>query len=1150
MHSSKDERRKPITAVPDAWQGGNIALHHAYDDNREHRGGDQDDRGYHYGRDDDRGNGHHQHGHDHHPGQGHHYGHDDDDDCGGTGGNTAPVAQDASASGDEDTLISGQVVATDVDSLSLTYALVSGAVDSNGDAVAGLTFNPDGSYSFQGPQDFNGAVSFTYTANDGSLDSNVATVSITVNPVNDAPVAQDASASGDEDTLISGQVVATDVDSPSLTYALVSGAVDGNGDPVAGLTFNPDGSYSFQGPQDFNGAVSFTYTANDGSLDSNVATVSITVNPVNDAPVAQDASASGDEDTLISGQVVATDVDSPSLTYALVSGAVDGNGDPVAGLTFNPDGSYSFQGPQDFNGAVSFTYTANDGSLDSNVATVSITVNPVNDAPVAQDASAAGDEDTLISGQVVATDVDSLSLTYALVSGAVDGNDDPVAGLTFNPDGSYSFQGPQDFNGAVSFTYTANDGSLDSNVATVSITVNPVNDAPVTTNDAATTDEDTAVSGTVADNTTDPDNLASDLTYSVVGAVPTGLSFNKSDGTWMFDPSGQFDSLNDGDSTEVTFQYRANDGTDDSNISTVAITINGVNETPPEVSLTLAGQVTHDETAGLQSFTPLDNDPSDPNNDGNDVAGADLPSDILALFNAIAGRGSDPDIDAANKDNGAIGFAGAQVVSANVTPGSSAIQSTVLTLGIDTAVASGLATTEGDPITLELREGGQLVVGVVAGGAHDGEVAIAAAIGQDGTVYLAQYLSLLQEQEAQPPGFTSYDESVAFAPGSIFAVATVTAEGAAPVAQSVDISQAIHVEDDGPTITVAPICEDSGAGQGFAPAGDDFIVNSTIAGGQHNASAAGLTNGTFVVAWDDGSSGNADIRARVVGADGSFVNLDFGVNTTTTLDQIQPSVGALENGGFVAVWADPNASTDGSSTAVVGRIFNANGSAASPVDFLINSTTYSTQTNPYVAGLSSASTVASGGFVVVYYDYSHQGTDSSGFGLRGRLFDASGSPIANDFEINTTTPDSQVFAKVAGLVGGGFVVTWTDFGGGDGDGWAVRGRVYDGNGDAVNANDFVVDTTFAGDQGPASVTALQGGGFVVVWEDQSLAIRGRVFDADGVSVSINGSTDDFIIANSAFGELNPSVAGLPDGGFVVTWETNASGERNIATSRL
>ena len=353
-----DDRRKPITAASDPRRDGYFEPQHGYDDNREHHGGDHNDQGHHYGRDADRGHGHHQHGHDEHPGPGHHYGHDDDD-CGGTGGNTAPVAQDGSASGDEDTLIAAQVVATDVDSPTLTYALVGGAVDGNGDPVAGLSFNPDGSYSFQGPQDFNGTVSFTYKANDGSLDSNVATVVITVNPVNDDPVAAADSNTGaaiveagvvvggnipfDGNDSASGNVLANDTDvddgdQANLAVSEVNGSAANVGVAVAGtygaLTLNADGSWTYaldNGDtdtdalaQDESAPEVFNYTVADGNGGFDTTTLTIDITGTNDQPVISGGDSSGavTEDTVseATGQLDVVDPDHGAQQFWTVVG--------------------------------------------------------------------------------------------------------------------------------------------------------------------------------------------------------------------------------------------------------------------------------------------------------------------------------------------------------------------------------------------------------------------------------------------------------------------------------------------------------------------------------------------------------------------------------------------------------------------------------------------------------------------------------------------------------------------------------------------------------------------------------------------------------------------------------------------------------------
>src|SRR5205823_5409584 len=130
-----------------------------------------------------------------------------------------------------------------------------------------------------------GSDSFAFKATDNhGLDSNVATVSITVTAVNDAPVAQDGTLTTAEDTASSGTVVATDVDTATdgdvLTYAVVSVPAHGT------LTFNSStGAFTYAPDTDFNGTDSFTFKATDGAADSNIATVSVTVTAVNDAPV-------------------------------------------------------------------------------------------------------------------------------------------------------------------------------------------------------------------------------------------------------------------------------------------------------------------------------------------------------------------------------------------------------------------------------------------------------------------------------------------------------------------------------------------------------------------------------------------------------------------------------------------------------------------------------------------------------------------------------------------------------------------------------------------------------------------------------------------------------------------------------------------------
>src|SRR5439155_1154700 len=144
-------------------------------------------------------------------------------------------------------------------------------------AHGSVTLLSDGSLSYTPNANFNGSDSFTYKANDGSANSNVATVSVTVNAVNDAPVAVNDSYSVNQDSTLNiaapgALATEPDPDGDGISAVKVS-------DPAHGtVTVNADGSFSYTPTAGYVGSDNFTYKANDGSLDSNVATVTITVN--------------------------------------------------------------------------------------------------------------------------------------------------------------------------------------------------------------------------------------------------------------------------------------------------------------------------------------------------------------------------------------------------------------------------------------------------------------------------------------------------------------------------------------------------------------------------------------------------------------------------------------------------------------------------------------------------------------------------------------------------------------------------------------------------------------------------------------------------------------------------------------------------------
>ena len=167
----------------------------------------------------------------------------------------------------------------------------------------------------------------------------------------------------------------TEGQAAALTAALETGPLNGT------LVFNSDGSFTYTPNTGFTGTDSFTYTASDGIDDSNVATATITVNPVNDAPLAHnDAYSVGEDNTLTTTGANGVllndfDVEGDSLTAVLVAAPSSGS------LTLNADGSFTYTPNADFFGVDWFTYTASDGALSSAEVTAVITVDPVNDVP-------------------------------------------------------------------------------------------------------------------------------------------------------------------------------------------------------------------------------------------------------------------------------------------------------------------------------------------------------------------------------------------------------------------------------------------------------------------------------------------------------------------------------------------------------------------------------------------------------------------------------------------------------------------------------------------------------------------------------------------------------------------------------------------------
>lgn len=338
------------------------------DDDSFHRGNDEhrrDDDDKHHGKNDHH-NHHDNHGH-HHGHHGHHGGHNGCDD---QGANVAPVAVDDVASTNEDTPLNNiNVLANDTDA-DLDTLTISGIPT----ALHGtVSVNPDNTLNYTPDANYNGPDTITYVVTDGSL-TDTGFVAITVNPVNDAPVAADDVASTDEDTPLTNINVLgndSDVDLDTLTVFGVPTASHGT------VTVNPDNTLNYTPDANYNGPDIITYVVMDGVL-SDTGAVAVTVNPVNDAPVAVDDVASTNEDITLSNiNVLGNDSDVDLDTLAIL-------GTPTAlhgTVTVNPDNTINYTPNANYNGPDTITYVVTDGVL-SDTGAVAVTVNPINDPPI------------------------------------------------------------------------------------------------------------------------------------------------------------------------------------------------------------------------------------------------------------------------------------------------------------------------------------------------------------------------------------------------------------------------------------------------------------------------------------------------------------------------------------------------------------------------------------------------------------------------------------------------------------------------------------------------------------------------------------------------------------------------------------------------
>lgn len=459
--------------------------------------------------------------------------------------NNPPVAQDDRATTDEDTAVTLSPLDNDSDPDNDPLTLLSFTAPTQGNVLQQnhqLTFTP--------ATDQSGLVTFTYTVGDGSL-SATAIVTVTVNPINDPPVATDDQATTDEDQVVTIAVLQNDADVDSATLAISQ-----VGASAQGSVSQENAALRFTPAANFNGTAVFTYSVSDGALTA-IGTVNVIIQPVNDPPQAINDQAVTAEDTPVELAVLANDLDVDGDTLV-----IDAVGSPSVGTVNAVENRLTYTPPAAFSGQATFTYTVSDGQAAAQ-ALVTVTVNAVNDPPVAGDDTAQTDEDTPLLIAVLANDLDPEGAPLQL--SAVDTGG--VGSAVIQGD-QLAYQPPPNFHGTVPLTYTVSDGELSAQ-ANVIVTIAPINDAPVANADEANTAEDNPVVIAVLTNDSDVDGDG--LHIAAVGSTPAGAVTTDGNSITFTLAPNLFGT--------ATFTYAVSDG-DLTGGATVTVQISAVNDAP------------------------------------------------------------------------------------------------------------------------------------------------------------------------------------------------------------------------------------------------------------------------------------------------------------------------------------------------------------------------------------------------------------------------------------------------------------------------------------------------------------------------------------------------------------------------------------------
>ncbi|MBF0453055.1 MAG: tandem-95 repeat protein, partial [Candidatus Magnetomorum sp.] len=374
--------------------------------------------------------------------------------------NQAPEAKNRTIETLEDMLVEITLPAVDPDYDTLSYTIVQGPTHGT------ITGTPP-SVIYQPDKNFHGQDTIEFMAHDGIYSSNIGQITLIIAPQNDTPVAIDTRLDTHEDTRVNGLLLASDVDQEPLTFQWIQNGQKGQAQLIDGTT----GAFTYTPYSDVYGTDVLVFQAFDTMAQSNPGYVTLTIIPVNDAPIGFAANWETDEDIPLEATLTAQDPDSSALTFSIVD-------PPKIGSLLIVNSSAGFIRYTPFANAYGqdqFTYRVSDLEDTAAPVQVIIDVHSVNDPPTAQSFDIQFYEDTDYSGTLKGSDVDTAIVTYEIVTAPQKGEIE----WTDAVNGQFVYKPVSNIFGTDLFTYQVSDGMETSEMASVSVWITPVNDVPV-----------------------------------------------------------------------------------------------------------------------------------------------------------------------------------------------------------------------------------------------------------------------------------------------------------------------------------------------------------------------------------------------------------------------------------------------------------------------------------------------------------------------------------------------------------------------------------------------------------------------------------------------------------------------------------------------